>query len=127
MGQHDSSAFLQAAIVQTAKRDGSVWQGQRWSALASALAHGSMRNRVGASRPLPRVHTSAQVLVRWFGHFGAATCPACRYFLRKLRKVKKANGQILACNEVRAAKAARPLFVSPPLRCLFCRPSNALC
>jgi hypothetical protein len=25
----------------------------------------------------------------------------CRYFLRKLRKVKKANGQILACNEVR--------------------------
>lgn len=24
----------------------------------------------------------------------------CRYFLRKLRKVKKANGQILACNEV---------------------------
>jgi len=27
--------------------------------------------------------------------------PACRYFLRKLRKVKKANGQIIACNEVR--------------------------
>lgn len=28
-------------------------------------------------------------------------CGLCRYFLRKLRKVKKANGQILACNEVR--------------------------
>ena len=26
--------------------------------------------------------------------------PACRYFLRKLRRVKKANGQILSCNEV---------------------------
>ena len=26
----------------------------------------------------------------------------CRYFLRKLRKVKKANGQVLAVNEVRA-------------------------
>ena len=24
-----------------------------------------------------------------------------RYFLRKLRKVKKAHGQVLACNEVR--------------------------
>ena len=26
--------------------------------------------------------------------------PGCRYFLRKLRKVKKANGQVLAVNEV---------------------------
>lgn len=25
----------------------------------------------------------------------------CRYFLKKLRRVKKANGQILAANEVR--------------------------
>lgn len=33
-------------------------------------------------------------------HFYGAAC-VCRYFLRKLRKVKKANGQILACNEVR--------------------------
>ena len=28
-------------------------------------------------------------------------CAPCRYFLRKLRKVKKANGQIIAINEVR--------------------------
>ena len=28
-------------------------------------------------------------------------CKPCRYFLRKLRKVKKMNGQILATNEVR--------------------------
>jgi hypothetical protein len=34
--------------------------------------------------------------------YSAMCCPVlcCRYFLRKLRKVKKANGQILACNEV---------------------------
>jgi hypothetical protein len=27
----------------------------------------------------------------------------CRYFLRKLKKVKKSNGQILAFNEVRSS------------------------
>jgi hypothetical protein len=32
--------------------------------------------------------------------------PCCRYFLRKLRKVKKANGQILAINEVRGGRRA---------------------
>ena len=34
-----------------------------------------------------------------------ALISARRYFLRKLRKVKKANGQILACNEVRLQRA----------------------
>ena len=29
---------------------------------------------------------------------------SCRYFLRRLRRVKKANGQIIACNEVRVAR-----------------------
>lgn len=29
-----------------------------------------------------------------------------RYFLRKLRRVKKANGQVIAVNEVRAIKSA---------------------
>jgi hypothetical protein len=35
----------------------------------------------------------------------------CRYFLRKLRRVKKANGQILAINEVGllAARVQLPL------------------
>lgn len=31
---------------------------------------------------------------------------ACRYFLSRLRKVKKANGQILAINEVRVSHTA---------------------
>lgn len=33
-----------------------------------------------------------------------AACLLCRYFLRKLRKVKKANGQIIAINEVGARR-----------------------
>lgn len=35
--------------------------------------------------------------------FSSLLSPAqsCRYFLSRLKKVKKANGQILACNEVR--------------------------
>jgi len=41
----------------------------------------------------------------------------CRYFLRKLRKVKKANGQVLAVNEVSttAASASGKLTTSTML------------
>lgn len=59
-------------------------------------AHGS-----AGGRP-PDVHRRLRkrctVLMAW--------CPPLRrrYFLRKLRKVKKANGQILACNEVRTRR-----------------------
>lgn len=39
-------------------------------------------------------------------------CLPCRYFLRKLRKVKKANGQILAINEAsRAVPLLLPLLL----------------
>ena len=39
----------------------------------------------------------------------AACCHARkrRYFLRRLRRVKKANGQIVACNEVRSLSLLR--------------------
>lgn len=56
----------------------------------------------------------------------------CRYFLRKLRKVKKANGQILACNEVgppveEEAQGGRwlVLLVGGALpRCNLCSPAR---
>jgi Ribosomal proteins 50S-L18Ae/60S-L20/60S-L18A len=38
------------------------------------------------------------------GSIVTAACLLCRYFLRKLRKVKKANGQIIAINEVGARR-----------------------
>jgi hypothetical protein len=38
----------------------------------------------------------------------AESSPLFRYFLRKLRKVKKANGQILAANEVHSRASHDP-------------------
>jgi hypothetical protein len=86
-GGRGVAAEMRGLFRRATRSEARRWRRGRFGC-ASTGQHGISRKTAGTQR---------QALTKYFPHTGSC----CRYFLSRLKKVKKANGQIVACNEVR--------------------------